>query len=124
MGSLTIYLQIQTVQIEIAWKETIRKREFYFKGDIPSRELVVTWVDKRAREIESESSLVDHALSLLQISSANGISIDPRLHHNILTLEMITYELAPSSSNLLNLKRIEEMSDLEVVDRIMHKSNK
>ena len=110
---------------EKSWLDKrIRKREFYFKGDIPSRELVVTWVDKRAREIESESSLVDHALSLLQISSANGISIDPRLHHNILTLEMITYELAPSSNNLLNLKRIEEMSDLEVVDRIMYKSNK
>lgn len=37
---------------------------------------------------------------------------------------MITYDLAASSSNMLNLKRIEEMSDLEVVDKIMHKSTK
>ena len=101
-----------------------RKNEFYFKGENPSRDLVVSWVDTRAREIEHESSLVDHALALLQISSANGIPIDARLHHNILTLEMITYDLAASSSNMLNLKRIEEMSDLEVVDKIMHKSTK
>jgi hypothetical protein len=105
--------------------ENMVNPKFYFVETVPSRELVIEWVDTRAREIENESSLVDHALALLQIASVNGIQIDTRLHHNILTLEMITYDLSTSSTmSMLNLKRLEEMSDLEVVDKLMSKSNK
>ena len=101
------------------------KQKFYFKGNVPSQALVTEWVDTRAREIENESSLVDHALALLQIASANGITIDLRLHHNVLTLELITYDLGTSSlPGLLSLNRLEDMSDLEVVDKLMSKSTK
>ena len=111
-------------------EETVlsRKPNFYFKSNAPSRDLVAKWVDTRVRQIEKQSSLVDHALTLLEISSNNGIRVDPRLHHNLLTLEMMMYDLqhlGPSSAaNMVSLKRLEEMSDLEVVDKLMGKSSK
>ena len=109
-------------------KRSSLRPKFYFGGNAPSRELLAKWIHRRVRDIESESSLVDYALSLLQIASGNGIQVDPRLHHNMLTLEMMMYELhhlGPSTvTSLVSLRRLEDMSDLEIVDKLMGNSTK
>lgn len=94
---------------------------FFFEGGSPSASMLSTWVDHRAKQFEEESSLVDHALALLQIAAANGIHVDSRLYHRILTLEMMMYDLQlPPAA--VSLRRLEEMSDLEALIQLMEAS--
>ena len=81
------------------------------------------WIHQRARDIEKESSLVDHSLALLQYASTYcGLEVDRRLHHQLTTLEMMLYDMQNSTSNSgcenevvhLTLTEMEAMSDLEV----------
>ena len=95
--------------------------ELAFQGSGPSADLLSKWVDKRSRDIERESSLVDHALALLSIAGQNGIQINPRLHFHLLTLETMMYDLQMPP---MSLRRLEEMSDLDVVNKLMEGVNK
>ena len=91
------------------------------------------WIHQRARDIEKESSLVDHSLALLQYASTYcGLEVDRRLHHQLTTLEMMLYDMQNSTSNSgcenevvhLTLTEMETMSDLEVLVKLMGATSK
>jgi WD40 repeat protein len=94
-----------------------------YKAKLLSRSLLTHWIHERARHIEAESSLADHALALLQYASEYcGVAIDLRLHHQLTTLEVMMYDMQCSS--MLSLKRVEQMSDLEVLIALMEPCTK
>ena len=78
------------------------------------------WIHQRARDIEKESSLVDHSLALLQYASKYcGISVNRRLHHQLTTLEVMMFDMQLQSGQFLSLEQMEKMSDLEILVKLM-----
>ena len=91
------------------------------KHEVLTREELTSWVHARARNIEAESSLVDHSLALLQYASDYcGLNINPRLHHQLTTLEVMLYDM----QSPLSLSSLESMSDLEILNKLMEKAEK
>ena len=87
------------------------------------------WIHQRARDIEKESSLVDHSLALLQYASTYcGLQVDRRLHHQLTTLEVMLYDMQNDSDDSaavhLTLTEMETMSDLEVLVKLMGATSK
>ena len=41
-------------------------------------DLLSRWADKRARDFERETSLVDHALAFINMAKQNGIKVNSR----------------------------------------------
>ena len=82
-----------------------------------SRQALTQWIHERAIHIEQESSLVDHALALLQYASEYcGIVIDMRLYHQLTTLETMLYDM---QAPILSLDQMNQMSDLEILIKPM-----
>ena len=101
-------------------QETLNKYRLT-KHEVLTREELTSWVHQRARNIEAESSLVDHSLALLQYASDYcGLSINPRLHHQLTTLEVMLYDM----QSPLSLSSLETMSDLEILNKLMEKAEK
>ena len=101
-------------------QETLNKYRLT-KHEVLTREELTSWVHQRARNIEAESSLVDHSLALLQYASDYcGLSINPRLHHQLTTLEVMLYDM----QSPLSLSSLESMSDLEILNKLMEKAEK
>ncbi len=93
------------------------------KIEVLTKEMVTTWVHKRARQIESESSLADNALRLLEHAyKACGVQVDLRLHHYLTTLEAMMY--GAQRPSYVSLDEAERMSNLELLVKLMEGSNK
>lgn len=87
-----------------------------YRAKVLTRELLTRWIHQRAKDIERESSLVDHSLTLLQYASSYcGIQVDLRLHHQLTTLEVLLYDMETH----LSLDDMAIMSDLEVLLKLM-----
>ena len=104
-----------------------------YRAKVLTRELLTGWIHQRARDIEKESSLVDHSLALLQYASTYcGLEVDRRLHHQLTTLEMMLYDMQNNGLGdgccenevvHLTLTEMEAMSDLEVHNAFYFISN-
>lgn len=93
--------------------------------EIVTKDLLTKWIHERARQIERESSLVDHSLQLLQLGSEmEGVVIDLRLHHQLVTLEVMMYDMQPQKRTSFSLEEMKEMSDLEVMIKLMEECPK
>ena len=65
-----------------------------FRAKVFTRDLLKKWIHQRARDIERESSLVDHSLTMLNYAASFlSLQIDQRLHHSLTTLETFLYDL-------------------------------
>ncbi|XP_039281626.1 neuroblastoma-amplified sequence [Nilaparvata lugens] len=68
------------------------------------------WYRKRIYQIESSSHLVDPAIDLIRLARERNIKDLDNLHHQLLTLEMLVYELEMEN---LTLADLEKMTPLE-----------
>ncbi|KAL5481459.1 hypothetical protein EMCRGX_G021620 [Ephydatia muelleri] len=79
-------------------------------------DVITTWYQERAREIEQYSGLVDNALALVELGIDNGIKGLDLIHHHLKTLYTLVYQCNCNST--VTLSQEESMSDLEKLHRM------
>ncbi|XP_072167418.1 NBAS subunit of NRZ tethering complex-like [Diadema setosum] len=91
-----------------------------FRCETMSKKLLSDWVTFRTRAIEDESRQVDNAISLVKLAMERNVPDLENLHHDLLTLEVLSYECQTDPN--LTLASLKKLSDLQVIQLMMSKS--
>eukprot|EP00057_Strongylocentrotus_purpuratus_P023613 XP_011678087.1 PREDICTED: neuroblastoma-amplified sequence [Strongylocentrotus purpuratus] len=91
-----------------------------FRCEIMTKQLLTDWVIFRAMAIEDESRQVDNALSLVRLAMERNIPGLESLHHDLLTLEVVSYECQTDPD--LTLASLKKLTNLQIMLLMMSKS--
>ena len=77
-------------------------------------ELVSRWYCTRSSDIDKQSGLVEHAVDLIKLGLERNIPQLERIHHQLLTLETLVYDLQLTSMSLDKLDKTNESSIVQL----------
>ncbi|XP_072038105.1 NBAS subunit of NRZ tethering complex-like [Amphiura filiformis] len=83
---------------------------------------LTSWYGWRARDIESQSKLVEHAVELVELATERNVKGLDKLYDDLLTLDTIAYECQTEVS--ISLDVLQEMDELSQLQLMMIKSSK
>ncbi|XP_038068120.1 neuroblastoma-amplified sequence-like [Patiria miniata] len=91
----------------------------HFRAGKLNPALLTDWYIWRAKMIERQSCQVDNALELINLAQEKNIEGLDKLHGDLLTLEVMTYECQTEAS--ITLAGLQSMSDLDKIHLMMSK---
>ncbi|XP_041464544.1 neuroblastoma-amplified sequence-like [Lytechinus variegatus] len=91
-----------------------------FRCEAMSKKLLTDWVIHRAMVVEDESRQVDNALSLVRLAMERNIPELESLHHDLLTLEVLSYECQTDPD--LTLASLKKMTNHQIIKLMVSKS--
>ncbi|PSN37576.1 Neuroblastoma-amplified sequence [Blattella germanica] len=106
---------------EFIYKEDESLQQFICKDSVMSADTLASWFVNRVHKIESQSCMVDYALSLTKLGKERNVTGLENLYNQLLTLDTLVYDVHLENVRLLDLQK---MSQLDICKLLMSKTTK